>query len=220
MVTAVIFDLDGTVLDNEHKWEMVFARVAQLNSLPVNQGRWVHTPGIGVRPNWEKLVGKGELAEKLTSETYSEYAKQDDEVKVTPGVEEMVAEAKDQGWLTALATGTSWNVVEKELEQLNLWLAFDVTTTGEEVIFNKPDPEIYTLTVQKLGVDPESCWVIEDSLAGVKSAVAAGMTVMGLVSDYASAEELKKAGAKEVVDSLAEAVVLLREYGEKERGSN
>ena len=71
----------------------------------------------------------------------------------------MIEEIKDKGWQTALATGTEWHVVEKELEQVNLYLAFDVTTTGDEVLAQKPDPEIYLLTAQKLGVESsESTW--------------------------------------------------------------
>ncbi|MEK9200555.1 MAG: HAD family hydrolase, partial [Patescibacteria group bacterium] len=87
--------------------------------------------------------------------------------------------------------------------------AFEVTTTGDEVLAHKPDPEIYLLTVQKLGVDPENCLVIEDSLAGVESGTTAGCQVVGLISDYATEEELKKAGAKWTVESLEEVVDIL-----------
>lgn len=198
MVTAVIFDLDGTVLDNEQKWEDAFRAVARNNTQ-----KWIHEPGIGILPNWEKIMGKGEKAVEMTRETEEEYHKAPDSL-VMNGVEELVEAVKEKGWLTGLATGSNWNVVEEELEQLNLWLAFDVTTTGEEVLAQKPDPEIYLLTAQKLGVDPETCVVIEDSVAGVEAGAAAGMKVIGLVSGYASAGMLKKAGARNVVDSLVE----------------
>ena len=205
MIQAVIFDLDGTVLDNEGKWEEAFRIVAERTGIQysVIGNRWIHEPGIGVLPNWEKLVGQGEEAVEMTRETEEEYHKTPDSL-VMNGVEELVAAIKEQGWLTGLATGSNWNVVEEELEQLNLWLAFDVTPTGEEVLAQKPDAEIYLLTAQKLGVDPETCVVIEDSVAGVESAVAAGMKVIGLTSGYANREMLKKAGAKNVVESLEE----------------
>lgn len=214
MINAVIFDLDGTVLDNEQKWEDSFQVVARNNSQ-----KWIHEPGIGILPNWEKIVGKGEKAVEMTRETEEEYHKTPESL-VMNGLEDLVEAIKEKGWLTGLATGSNWNVVEEELEQLNLWLAFDVTTTGEEVLAQKPDPEIYLLTAQKLGVDPANCVVVEDSVAGVESAVAAGMKVIGLTSDYASADMLKKAGAKDVVDSLTEVVVLLRKYGEESKNSD
>ncbi len=209
MISAVIFDLDGTVLDNEQKWEDAFQVVARKNTQ-----KWIHEPGIGILPNWEKIVGKGEEAEEMTRKTEKEYHESPESL-VRNGLEDLVEEIKEKGWLTALATGSNWNVVESELEQLNLWLAFDVTTTGEEVLVQKPDPEIYLLTAQKLGVRSETCVVIEDSVAGVESGLAAGMKVVGLTSDYASREMLKKAGAKDVVDSLMEVVLLLHKYGDE-----
>ena len=202
MISAVIFDLDGTVLDNEQKWEDAFRAVARNNTQ-----KWVHEPGIGVLPNWEKIVGKGEEAVEMARETEEEYRKTPESLAMN-GLESLVDAIKEKGWLTGLATGSNWNVVEEELEQLNLWLAFDVTTTGEEVLAQKPDPEIYLLTAQKLGVDPQNCVVIEDSMAGVKAGVAAGMRVVGLASEYATGEMLKKAGAKYVVEGLGEVMGL------------
>lgn len=219
MIQAVIFDLDGTVLDNEGKWETAFKAVVTSNQLSVNSGKngWIHEPGVGVQANWEKIAGKGEQAKKLARETIKLYGQEDDGVLVMDGLVEAVEAAKEMGYLTALATGSDWNVVAKELEQLDLYLAFDVTTTGEEVALQKPDPEIYRLTVQKLGVEAEATIVLEDSLAGVKSGAAAGCIVVGLTSVYANRKQLFRAGAKYVVDNLGEVVVLLREYGDKSK---
>jgi len=206
MIQAVIFDLDGTVLDNEPEWETAFAAVVQSHSLPVEQLKWmpngwIHEPGIGITPNWKRLVP--EKVEELTVETMLEYRKAD--VKVRDGLAELVAKIKERGWQTALVTGSSWNVVEKELEELSLYLAFDVTTTGEEVVAQKPDPEIYLLTCQKLGLEPKECVVIEDAIAGVRAGAEAGCAVIGLESDYAPKAVLMAAGAKFVVGGFEEA---------------
>ncbi|KKR84046.1 MAG: HAD hydrolase, family IA, variant 3 [Candidatus Woesebacteria bacterium GW2011_GWB1_41_10] len=207
MIGAVIFDLDGTVLDNEEKWELAFAAVAAKHEIRNSKSeKWIHTPGIGIKPNWRKITGDEVLSEKLTRETWDEY-QNDTSVKIMPGAEELLEEIKDMGYQTALATGSEWHVVEKELEQLNLYLAFDVTTTVDEVLAGKPDPEIYLLTAQKLGVEPSECIVIEDSAAGVTASKEAGMQVIGL----------KVPGADFVVDSLADAGVVLREYGNKKK---
>lgn len=217
MINAVIFDLDGTVVDSEGLWEEVFRKVANSHALEYGS-KWIHEPGVGILPNWERMVGKGEKAEKLARETenlYSEETK-DGEMGVREGLVELVEFIKEQGWLTALATGSNWNVVERELEQLDMYLAFDVTTTGEEVLAQKPDPEIYVLTAQKMGVELTECVIVEDSVAGVKAAVEAGCRVVGIVSEYAGREQLRAAGATFVVDNLGEAMVLLREDGNKE----
>lgn len=208
MISAVIFDLDGTVLDNEPEWETAFRAVVDSNQLSVVSwmpNKWLHEPGIGITPNWKRLAP--EKAEELTVETMLEYRKAD--VKVRDGLVELIEQIKEKGWLTALVTGSSWNVVEKELEELALYLAFDVTTTGEEVVILKPDPEIYVLTCQKLGLEPKECVVVEDAIAGVRAGAEAGCMVIGLESDYAPEETLLAAGAKRVVADLNEIIDIL-----------
>jgi beta-phosphoglucomutase-like phosphatase (HAD superfamily) len=95
-------------------------------------------------------------------------------------------------------------VVEGELEELQLYTAFDITTTGEEVTVQKPDPEIFLLTAQKLEIDPEQCLVVEDAIAGVRAGKEAGMFVAAFVSEYATEEQLKAAGADYVLKDFSE----------------
>lgn len=217
---AIIFDLDGTVLDNEDDWEQAFSTVVRTEQFDTSilvkyPFGWWHEPGIGLENNWQRIVARMDpkpMVDSLVSKTHDAYLLTErtaDTIRVRDGVENLIEYAKQRGCLTALATGTGWNVVEEELEQLNLVLAFDVTTTGEEVLVQKPDPEIYILTAQKMGVDPTECLVIEDSLAGVRSALEAGCNVVGLVSTYAPADELEAAGANWVVQSIDEVAGLL-----------
>jgi len=214
MLQAVIFDLDGTVLDNEGVWEEVFRKVANSHALEYGN-KWIHEPGIGIEPNWRKLISDEKKVRELSFQTWKMYwDQQNGQLNVRDGLVELVEEIKDRGWQTALATGSNWNIVENELEQLSLYLAFDVTTTGEEVLTQKPDPEIYQLTAQKMGLDPQECVVVEDSLAGVQAAVDAGMVVVGIVSSYATREELKKAGAKVQVDNLDVGMIEFLAHGD------
>lgn len=211
MIQAVIFDLDGTVLDNEPEWETAFRAVVDSNQLSVVSwmpNNWIHEPGIGITPNWKRLV-PGRV-EELTVETMQEYqnrirempATGRKELRIREGLVELVEKIKEGGWMTALVTGSSWNVVEKELEGLDLYLAFDVTTTGEEVIAQKPDPEIYLLTCQKLGLESEECVIVEDAVAGVRAGAEAGCAVIGLESEYAPKKMLLASGAKWAVEDL------------------
>lgn len=218
MISAVIFDLDGTVLDNEGAWQAAFSAVAVSHGLP----EFIHTPGIGVLNNWKKVVHDHTVAEIYTKETKQLYMEQnaDGEVQVREGTVELVEKIQERGMQTALATGTEWTVVEKELEQLNLYLAFDVTTTGDEVLAQKPDPEIFILTCQKLGVEPNECMVIEDSVAGVEAAHEIGCQVVGIASNFESKTRLEAAGCDFVVDNLNEVVLILPNGNENTPQSN
>jgi len=214
-ILAVIFDLDGTVIDTESLWNEVFEDVARNNRIDTSKALrmpngWWHEPGLGILQNWRR-VAEGETAEKLARETWNLYAARSVEEKlaIMEGVVETVQLVKDRGWMTALCTGSNWNVVEPELESLGLYLAFDVTTTGDEVVLLKPDPEIYLLTAQKLGVEPYECLVIEDAVVGVRAAVDAGMTAVGLVSGYAPERVMKSTGAKYTAPDFSEVMKII-----------
>jgi len=208
MINTVLFDLDGTILENEDEWEEAFVSIADTHFIePIaTKAGWIHEPGIGVAPNWKKIVKDDQEAEQLAVETREVFKRLSEkhDVQVREGFVEVVGQLKEWRWIVGLCTSSVWSSVEKQLEELSLYLAFDVTTTGEEVLQSKPDPEIYLLTAQKLGVDPGECVVVEDSLAGVRAGKDAGMRVVGFLSDYASESQLKAAGADLVIESMHE----------------
>lgn len=216
-ISAVIFDLDGTVIDNEKDWEAAFAAVADKEGLMMPDVKltvngWWHEPGLGIERNWKSVLHsvKREAADtevrRLSDLTRREYLKgcEGKDVVTKSGIVEAVEFAKSKGWQTALCTGSTWIIAEKELEALGLQLAFDVTTTGEEVLMSKPDPEIYLLTAQKLGVEPDECLVVEDAVAGARAALEVEMKVINLVSEYATEEELRGIGVDFMISDFAE----------------
>ena len=195
---AVIFDLDGTVLDNEDEYGIAFKKV--LSKLgKETDSEFPHTQGIGVEENWRRLVPKYKIKtkksiEKLSKETQETYLKILSRVTLKEGVRGFIKDLKDSGILVALATSNTWPTVEKVFDTLSLEGVFDTMTTGEEAKFKKPNPEIFLLTAQKLGIDPEDCLVIEDTEAGIKAAKDAGMKVIAIARDSKHAKLLEKAG--------------------------
>jgi HAD superfamily hydrolase (TIGR01509 family) len=216
MISAIIFDLDGTIIETEDLWNEVFEEVAIKHKIETSKvmkmaNGWWHEPGLGISANWRRVTTDAEMVEKLSQETWKTYKEKSSasEIRLKEGAVEVVQKSKEKGWMTALCTGSTWNVVEAELEKVGMYLAFDVTTTGEEAVLSKPDPEIYLLTAQKLGIDPKECLVVEDAIAGIRAAAEAEMTVVGIVSGYALREEILASGAKYAVESLSELAELL-----------
>lgn len=203
---AVIFDLDGTVLDNEDEYGIAFREV--LSKLgEKTDSEFPHTQGIGVEENWQRLIPKYKIKtkksiEELSKETQKAYLKILSRVTLKEGVRNFIQDVKDSGVFVALATSSTWPTVEKVFEALDLEGIFDVMTTSEEVRFKKPDPEIFLLTAQKLGVDPETCLVIEDTEAGIKAAKGAGMNIVAIARDEKHAKLLKE--AKKVIYDYGE----------------
>lgn len=196
-ISAVIFDLDGTVLDNEDEYGAAFRKVLRSLGKHVDK-KYPHTSGIGIKENWPLLLSKYHIKTKRTMEelartTQEAYLQMLPHVNVKKGFEEFVRVLKESGIQVALATSNAWWIVDEIKGELNLEGIFDVVTTAEEVAYNKPDPDIFILTAEKLGVERQDCLVIEDSQAGVEAAHRAGMKVVAISRDAEYAKSLKEA---------------------------
>ena len=196
-LNAVIFDLDGTVVSDEDEWGLAFKKV--LHKLGVQENSaYPHIGGIGIEENWPIFIKKYNIrtdknVDELTLETKTEFEKLIGKIELKKGFETFVEELRDSGIKTALATSSSWSIVEKIVESLGIEGYFDCVTTGEEVVFKKPDPEIFKIAADKLDVMPANCLVFEDSKAGVTAAHEAGMKVVAMFRDERHKNELRKA---------------------------
>lgn len=195
-LSAVIFDLDGTILEDEDEYGRAFNKV--LKALGVDSK--TPTPqikGIGVKENWPELIKKygiqtNKSAEELAQITQEAYLLEINSVTVRAGFEDFVHDLKDSGVQIALATSNTWEVTDRILKRVGIEEVFDVITTVEEVAFSKPDPGIFTRAADKLGAEREECLVIEDAPSGVSAAKLAGMKVVAIsdkVEDEANLSE-------------------------------
>lgn len=195
-LSAVIFDLNGTVLEDENIYGKSFNLI--LKNLGVDSKTdCPQEKGIGVKENWVKFIEKyGIKTEKsideLTRETQETYLKNLSEVKIRAGFEDLIDMFRELQAQIALATSNTWEQTDKILDTLGFQDTFDIVTTSEEVAYNKPDPDIFTVTADKLGVERFDCLVIEDAPSGVEAAKRAGMKVIAISSD-GEAEKLMDA---------------------------
>ena len=205
-VSAVIFDLNGTILEDEDEYGKAFNKI--LKSLGVDsKNGYPQEKGIGVKENWERLLKKyatntDKNPSILTEETQREYLKTIDKATVRVGFDEFTEHLRDAGIEIALATSNTWEQTDKILAAAGLDGVFETVTTCEEVAFNKPDPDIFILTADKLGLERGECLVIEDSPVGVEAAARAGMKVVAIESAGTDAKSLT--GADLVVEGFSE----------------
>jgi len=196
-IKAAIFDLDGTVVADEDEYGEAFNRV--LRRFGIDTGTsYPHVAGIGVEENWEIFLSKNKSKidksiEELSQDTQKEYLKLLERVNPKDGFIEFVQLIRNEGVKTALATSNSWFVTDKILEKLSLEDYFDCITTAEEVDHKKPDPQIFEITIAKLGLLPKECVVFEDSRAGVVAAKALGIKVIAFFRSEEHKKTLKKA---------------------------
>ena len=206
-VQAILFDLDGTLVDSERESAEAMARViARDLGLAVTQEQRDYVIGHSWNEIYARLrdeLGpalvwdRDELIRRSAAERVNVIA----EVGMTimPGA---VAAVQRLGarWPKAIVTGSSRVEALQALDVLRLIDAFPVIVTAEDYRHGKPAPEGYLRGARLLGVDPERCVVIEDSPAGISAGRAAGMTVVAVrAGNFAG---LDQSHAHHVVDSL------------------
>jgi HAD superfamily hydrolase (TIGR01509 family) len=179
---AVLWDLDGTIVDTEPYW--MTAQTALIESYG---GSWSHEEaldlvGSGLWRTAQTMQRHGvELSEDAIVALLSDQVMQQISVKVPwrPGARELLAAVRTAGIPTALVTMSIGRMAEHVRSFID-FDAFDVVVSGDSVTNAKPHPEAYLLAASTLGVDPRTCVAIEDSIAGVASAAAAGVITVGV----------------------------------------
>jgi HAD superfamily hydrolase (TIGR01509 family) len=191
-LSAVLFDMDGTLVETEQYWGDAMAELATQLGGTLSAATRKRTVGTSMRVALSLLYG--DVGVERTEEEFRADARWVEEhtlelmaggVHWRPGARDLVADVAAAGLQTALVTTTPRQLASVVLEQLAVDLGgdpFDVTVCGDEVPARKPDPAPYRQAMTALGVDPAGCVVIEDSTAGVTSALTAGVTVLGVPS--------------------------------------
>ncbi len=206
-VFAVILDFDGTIIDSDSAWKKAFIGVLGNLNVNVPVGA-INITGASLKDNWNALISKYNLKidktfEELRSLTYNEYKKLIPDIHLIDGACEFIENFKYSGVQIALATNTSWEIVDDITKKLEIEHLFDYITTGDEVLYHKPDPEIYIKAAEKMNLEPDNCMVIENTEVGVRAAKEAGMKVVAILStEYENSDSLSQADL--VVEGFSE----------------
>jgi HAD superfamily hydrolase (TIGR01549 family) len=177
----IIFDLDGTVVKSEAVWDVAFREVAKSLGLELIDTGF---SGETVAGRWKQIaennvVDLNKPISELVDATYAEFIKHLDQLVLTGGFWQFIAELKVfRKFNLALVTNTARIVVDKVIEHLELKEVFDFVICGDEIKKTKPDPEIYKKTLKHFNVGPKEALVFEDSLTGAKAAEKAGIELV------------------------------------------
>jgi HAD superfamily hydrolase (TIGR01509 family) len=202
--------MDGLMVDSEPLWFEVEREFARARG-----GDWTEELGtacIGQRMAntlrvMQESFGFPVDVERDASVIVELFVSRVAELTLKPGFEALLAEARSRGVPRALASSSARRLVEATLGRFGVRERFDAVVTGDCVAHPKPAPDIFLEAARRLGVQPEECVVLEDSLAGVRAARAAGMRVIAVPEGSPSAEMAARADA--VVSDLHAARALL-----------
>ena len=208
---AVIFDMDGLLIDSERVILDCWRSVAAEQALPLDDGLWLSMVGMHDAACTEMLahlLGQAK-AERLSIECKDRYDLLVERgLPLKDGAVELLDALSARGVPLAIATSTRRERALVKLARCGIDHYFDALATSSDVAHHKPAPDIYLLAAERLGVPPENCVAIEDSEMGVRAASAAGMAVIQ-VPDLVPASDLTRSLAQ-VAASLHEVRSLLR----------
>ena len=187
---ALVFDFDGTILDTEtlefRRWEELYTRHGRTLAL----GDWQQ--GIGTWDAFDPWLGLPEEVQARRKAVHAELLEHlHADIRgadLRPGVREVLTAAKAAGLRLALCTSSSRDWVEPWLAHHGLSGAFEVMATRDDVARVKPDPELYLLACERLGLPPARCLALEDSLNGATAAAAAGLRVLVVPNEVTASQ--------------------------------
>jgi HAD superfamily hydrolase (TIGR01509 family) len=204
---AVVFDLDGVLLQSEEVWDAVRERYVRERG-----GRYdeeVQRAMMGMSaPEWSRFLHEeagvpndpDEINREVVRRMLDAYRH---ELPLLPGAVAAVRRVA-AAFPLALASSSNREVFEEVLELAGIAECFDATVSSEEVQRGKPAPDVYLEAARRLDVAPERCAAVEDSHAGIRSAQAAGMRVVAIPNAAYPPDEEALELADEVVESLEE----------------
>lgn len=206
MPDAVMFDLDGVLVDSEQLWnEAKQALVREAG------GRWREDAPRAMMgmssPEWSAYLREqlgvdrdaGEINRDVVRRIERLYRER---LPLLPGAVEVVRALHDR-WPLGLASSSNRQIIDLVLDEAGLGDAFAATVSSEEVQRGKPAPDVYLEAARRVGVQPDRCVAIEDSGNGLRAAAAAGMTVIAAPNARYPPDQDALALATATVDSVA-----------------
>jgi beta-phosphoglucomutase len=186
-IKGVIFDLDGVIVSTDEYHYQAWNKLAEAEGIPFSREDNERLRGVSRMESLDIILEKASKSytdeQKLEMATrkndiYRESLKDLTPADILPGVPETLTDLRARG--IKLAIGSSSRNAQPILKAVELDQAFDTIVDGTHIERSKPDPQVFTLAGQQLGLQPEECLVVEDADAGVDAGLAAGMPVLAV----------------------------------------
>ena len=201
MIEAIIFDMDGTLVDTEPCNTEIEKRQFRLNQLLISEEEHQKYLGTASEAMWREIAERHALlipVEHLIEQNNVEslqYFSELNEIPVMPGLIDLLEYLRIKRYPMAVASSSNPEIIELILSRTNLKKYFQVIVSTQEAGKSKPEPDVFLLAAQKLGIKRENCLVVEDSENGIKAAHAANMSCVAYQSPGVDPKTQKEADA-------------------------
>lgn len=185
MVEAVIFDMDGVIIDSEPFWRQAEMKVFKSMGIEMTEKMCMQMKGIkidDVVKHWHQIFQWETPSNKEVEEQIINSFIHLVKTKGQPmsGLSELIKYIKAKGLKIGLATSSTVAIMNATLDKLNLHSSFDVKHSAEHEKNGKPAPDVYLSVAKQLGIEPQNCIAIEDSHTGLRAANSAGMYTVAI----------------------------------------
>ena len=204
MIKAVIFDMDGTIVDSEPIYDQVNAEIYEKYGFNLSQEDYDRHMGANMKDIWTDILERHSVKEEFSHyqiedfmedhihSSYQGLAEAED-LELMPGVKDWFEFLKDHGYKMIIASSSYAPVIEHVYQRFGLEQYMEGYVDGNSIENGKPAPDIFLKAAAELGVKPENCLIIEDSENGVNGAHQAGAKVIGFNRAQAESQDLSKA---------------------------
>lgn len=221
MVSGIIFDMDGVLIDSERQSNEGWLWAA--GQLGVDMPMWLIDSFKGAPAElcckffddyYKGVIDYWEAKELRTQHVYK--IRETEGIPVKNGVKDIFEYIRNNGLKCAVATSTRRESAEKTLHEIEVWDYLDAVVYGDEVEHGKPEPDIFLRAAKAIGISPSEAVVVEDSINGIKAGYAAGMRVVHIPDTIAIDDDIRKLtymvcadlnGLIDVVESINKPVI-------------
>ncbi|MDP3645236.1 MAG: HAD family phosphatase [Bacteroidota bacterium] len=201
MIKAIIFDMDGVLVDSEPFHVEIEKQQFLLNQLSVSDEEHHQYMGVASDVMWRQIAERHSLnvsVEEITGQNRVEsirFFTELNEIPVMPGLVDLLEKLKQKNYPMAVASSSFPEIIEIILQRTGLRKYFQVVVSSQEAGKSKPEPDVFLLAARKLKMRPKDCLVIEDSANGIKAAKSAGMRCVAYQSPGVNPQNQKQADA-------------------------
>jgi HAD superfamily hydrolase (TIGR01509 family) len=178
MIQAILFDMDGLLIDSGPVWKAAYSEVLSLYGLDFSDAHYVETAGMRLEEATKYWAEKGlytsEIQPKVQKQIHEFVMQAIATCPYMPGAESFLEQVQALGLPIALVSASEREIVDYVVELRGWSHIFETTVSGDDVTCPKPNPEAYLHTAKILGVDNANCMIFEDSVPGILAAVRSG----------------------------------------------
>jgi beta-phosphoglucomutase family hydrolase len=209
MIKALIFDMDGTIVDNMGVHTAVWLDILAGFGVTMTRLEFQAATAGMTNPELLRLLVDPDMADDtvatIARRKEARYREQyAPSLEPLPGLLALLRQARQAGMALAVATAANKGNIDFVMNGLQMWDYFDVIVGADDVVRGKPHPDLFLLAAEQLGVPPAHCLVFEDAMTGIEASRRAGMSVIGVATSHSAAELAAQPGVCQTISDFTQ----------------